>query len=307
MDPSDPAYQFHRSILSQAEQAWREGDDAGLAQLLRGSRKGASPAQATRYKVLEGLLQGKILLSRGLVMRGFQAHCPKASAILELPGIQAFHLDAPYQLELVLRAAEGQKGAFGEQNSLSLLVVEGSYVDTLVSGGQIRRTFPLTLRVPGRVELGPEGWRMALPGPGLPSSQVLIRKVQLRGQLYCKGIVWQGVEVPLTKIPLEPLAFFLLPKGTEAVQKDPLRTLKLAVATPLKKGPHLLVATFLCGLKPETRKAAKKILASALAEENLAAESLLRRCFRLLTWAAEKKKGLESWEGFWKNPRQETN
>lgn len=299
MGPEDPAYQYHASILKQADEAWKEGAYERLSQLLKGSRSGASPAQMERYRLMEGMLQAKLLLSKGLRVHGFAAVCAKPSSVLKIPGLTAFHLDAPYEIELRLRAGNGQKGVFGVEKAVSLLVVEGSFVDTLSDGGQIRRTFPLTLRIPGRHEIDSQGWRMPLPGPGFPSNRVLIRKVQLRGKLFCKGLQWNGVAVPLSKIPLQPTRFFLLPKGTEGIQKDPLAVLKLALKAPLKKGPHLLVATFLCGLNPTTRKAAKKILASSLAEENLAAESLLHRAFRLLSWASEKT-GPESWERLWK-------
>ncbi len=299
VDPNDPATQYHASILSQADEALRQGDQERLAKLLKGSRAGATPDQVARYRLLEGILQAKLLLSKGLAFHGFEASCSNPSAELKIPGLIAFHLDAPYELGVRLRSAKGQSGAFGVESAPSLLVVEGSFIETLSDGGQIRRTFPLTLRVPGRHKIGTSGWHMPIPGPGFPSNRVLIRKIQLRGQLYCKELEWNGVGVPLTKIPLEPLVVFLLPKGTEAIQKDPIGVLKVALKTPLKKGPHLLVATFLCGLKPQTRKAAKKILASSLAEENLAAESLLRRAFRLLSWASEKK-GPESWERLWK-------
>ncbi len=302
VDPNSPVYQFHASILTQADEAWRQGDLQRLSELLKGSRAGVTADQATRYQLLEGMLQAKLLLSKGLAFHGFMARCAQESAVLKIKGLTAFHLDAPYELELMLRSGKGQSGAFGVGKAASLLVVEGSFVDTLSDGGQVRRTFPLTLRVPGRKKIDPKGWRMPIPGPGFPSNRVLIRKVQLRGQLFCQALEWNGVAVPLTKIPLEPLTIFLLPKGTEAIQKDPLGVLKTALKTPLKKGPHLLVATFLCGLEPQTRKAAKKILASSLAEENLAAESLLRRAFRLLSWASEKK-GPESWERLWKAPK----
>jgi hypothetical protein len=248
---------------------------------------------------MAGMLQAKLLLSKGLRVHGFSSSCTQPEAVLKIPGLRAFHLDAPYELELCLQAGEGQEGFFGVEDAPSLLVVEGSFIDVLSDGGQIRRTFPLTLRIPGRHRIDAKGWKMPIPGPGFPSNRVLIRKIQLRGKLYCKDLEWNGVGVPLTKIPIEPTIVFLLPKGTEGIQKDPLGVLKLALKSPLKKGPHVLVATFLCGLQPSFRKAAKKIIASSLAEENLAAESLLRRAFRLLNWASEKK-GPEAWERLWK-------
>jgi len=293
---------YHQSVLRQLEQAWQSRDLTTMQRLLSISRAGADAEQSRRYAGFEQLLAGSEIELDGFERRGF--------FVVRDPKVKARDADMSFteaeRFTLVLRPTIEHNGrilAHGRDGVASRLVFVVEFNDLLENGSRTTTNLPQRLTFKRDFELSNEHpLEIPLPKIETPAPTVMVRRLRFHGYVLPAAFEWDGNQLSLPRLELQPLEITMFPKGFRAIRKQPLRVLRIVSGNAEERRGHLVVASWFVDRDGTAKQkdAALGILIELLRSGSALLDPTVRTCLQMIAGdQAPVRQDRDSWLRWW--------
>ncbi|GEM_PF-2773232 len=307
----DPRELWHEDVLRQCEEAWKDEDEERLRSLLANPRSGAGRDQLERYARYELLAEVLEVRGRGFSVKGLLPRDPPEDAVRLEGGELLVDLEQARMCCCRIRPAPGNEAWIRPGAGGAIAGVFQAEIEELeIRGDWIRRSRPLRLEIRGARRLTEDSsLEIVFPPLWEDRPTIVFRRVRLKGRLVCGAFSWNGRELPLFSLELDPLSIVQLPKGWRRIRKAPLETFETAAKHPERYPGHLLIAAWFLGLEgtEADRKRAMRSVLKLLRTPAPGVEALLLRVLAFLDPVAAERLGGDrnAWFRYADPPRKE--